>query len=54
MTHCTELQVDTKLLLAIQKTAGFESLLSRRFTGVTLKTSEAVTGGVTSESHWRT
>ena len=51
LTLCTELQVDTKLLLlAIQKTAGFESLLSRRFTGVTLKTSEAVTGGVTSDT----
>ena len=46
-----QLPVDTKLLLlAIQKTAGFESLLSRRFSGVTLKTSEAVTGGVTSDA----
>ena len=33
-------EVDTKLLLhAIQKTAAFESLLSRRFSGVTLNTS---------------
>ena len=32
-------EVDTKLLIhAIQKTAAFESLLSRRFSGVTLIT----------------
>ena len=36
-------EVDTKLLLhAIQKTAAFESLLSRRFTGVTLNISRNI------------
>ena len=36
-------EVDTKLLLgAIQKTAGFESLLSRRFSGVTLSISSNI------------
>ena len=36
-------EVDTKLLLhAIQKTAAFESLLSRRFSGVTLNTSRSI------------
>ena len=33
-----KVELDTKLLLhAIQKTANFESLLSRRFTGITLE-----------------
>ena len=38
-----QVEVDTKLLLgAIQKTAGFESLLSRRFSGVTLSISSNI------------
>ena len=33
-----KLEIDTKLLLhAIQRTTNFESLLSRRFTGITLE-----------------
>ena len=33
-----KLEIDTKLLLhAIQRTSNFESLLSRRFTGITLE-----------------
>ena len=43
MIKTRQTEVDTKLLLhAIQKTAAFESLLSRRFSGVTLNTSRSL------------